>query len=63
MTKLKWTSTSQYVDVDTGEILTKKEVKENYKVIKTIKKIEHGTEYGYIKYTNECRKSTQGKLW
>lgn len=59
MKKLKWTSISEYVDQDTGEMLTKKHVEKYYIIIKKHKHVtinEH-TNSGTIRWTNECTKT------
>jgi hypothetical protein len=57
----KWYTISEWIDIETGEILHKKVIKNYYK-IKTIKKIEINENSGIIKYTNECRNINQQRL-
>jgi hypothetical protein len=57
----KWYTISEWIDVETGEILHKEVIKNYYK-IKTTKKIEINENQGIIKYTNECRNIGQRKL-
>lgn len=70
MKKLRYTTTSEYVDKDTGEILTKEQVNKEYIIIKKIKKRtvyeqyvreKYGTQiltkFGLITITNECTRS------
>lgn len=60
-----WKSSSEYVDIDTGEIITKRKALRDYQILNKSKKVEinknNGT--GLIRYTNECRKSIQLELW
>lgn len=69
----KWYSESQYVDVDTGEIITKSEYQQrNLRKLKTSKSYEFKefkqwngsiTRYGIIKHTIECREHEQYRLF
>lgn len=62
--KRKWITISEYVDITTGEIITKSEYeREYYKVKKPTKTIEYNEKYRIIRYTNECRKHEQTKLF
>lgn len=65
MKQLKWTTTSEWVDVETGEVITKENAKQNYNITRKIKKYEYDKnhESGRTKITNECRKSTQLKIF
>lgn len=53
-----WKTETTYVDKETGEILTKKEVKENYDVTNKIKTVSHASkEYaGIVQYRVECKR-------
>lgn len=76
MKKLRWTTTSEYVDKDTGEVLTKEQAEKEYRIIKkTIKRTtyekyvpkQYGgailTKFGLTTVTNECtREGKQLKL-
>lgn len=61
---IRWKAQAKYVDIDTGEILTRKdgEDKTKYIIIKTTK---NETEYNHnktaatIHYTKQCRKQPQ----
>ena len=61
---IRWTSKTIFVDIDTGEILTKHNAKTNYLIIKKTKNAEVNTigTAGTIIWTNECRKSRQGNF-
>jgi hypothetical protein len=59
----KWRTISEYVDINTGEFIKKNIVKYNYDIINKTKKIEIKEYYGIIKYTNECVRKRQTKLW
>lgn len=63
MKKLKWTSISEYVDEETGEILTKKQVEEYYIIIKKVKygNIDNTTNTGIIRWINVCTKRGKQK--
>lgn len=72
---IKYNHKSRYVDIETGEILTKKNATTNYYVIKKEKSydisklIKHTAKYRSgevtITWTNICRKQThkQTQLW
>lgn len=62
---VKWTSKTNYVDIDTGEQLTRYNAKTNYKTIQTHKhaKFTNATKtQGFIEYTKLCRHKRQGQL-
>jgi len=69
-TSLYWTTTTIYVDLETGEQinkktkeLTKQEIKNKYTIIKTKKYVTTTVSTGHITYTIECRrKPEQGEL-
>lgn len=59
-----WGAVVQYVDIETGEKLTEKQVKENYITIKTTKhakKAKLGSG-GIITYTKQCIRNPQRKF-
>lgn len=63
---IRWTAITNYVDIDTGQVLTKKIATDKNKYIK-IKTEKYGTvnnvkTRGTIEYTVECRKQPQQKL-
>ena len=58
----KWYSTSEYIDIETGEIITKKIFEKEYHKLKTTRKIEILENYGIIKYLHECRCTRQTRL-
>lgn len=61
---LKWITLTEYVDVETGEILTKSEKERSYYTTgKSHKKIEENGNYRIKKYIYECRRNGQQKLW
>lgn len=60
---LKWYGMSEYVDVHTGEIISKAEYEREYIKIKTNKKYEVNETYGIIRYTIECERNRQTKLF
>jgi hypothetical protein len=57
--KIKFNSKSTYVDKNSGEILTKKDIaNKSYRVIKTTRKIIINNETSRtIEYTNECTRN------
>jgi hypothetical protein len=59
----KWYTATEYVDTDTGELITKKEFEKNYYKTKSTRKIEIQENYGIIKYINECRITGQERLF
>lgn len=68
MAKIKWYSTTIYVDVETGEIISKSLKEREYITVKTnktteLKEYQNGEKYGIIKHTNECRRNRQTTLW
>lgn len=63
---IKWNSNTIYIDVETGEIITKyRTEKDNYVIIKTTKNVKFNTNktIGYIEYTKQCRRNTQQQLF
>lgn len=60
----KWITQTEYVDVETGEVLTKSEKERNYYTTgKSQKKIEENGNYRIKKYIYECRRNNQTRLW
>lgn len=62
---IRWTSNTLYVDIETGEQLTKNEVRLKYTIINTtsdwtLNKIKTHGKKTYIK---QCTKSQQGRLF
>lgn len=62
MNETKWISKTEYVDIETGEVINNKEVK-NYIIINKKKHVKFENNAGTITWTNECRKSKQGRLF
>lgn len=63
---IKWNSNTKYVDIETGEAITKYQFgRNNYIIIKTEKHVTFNTNktIGYIEYTKQCRRNPQGKLF
>lgn len=60
--KIKWRTKSQYVDIQTGEIITESEYKRNYIKIKTTKNTHINEKYGIREFTHECERNRQTKL-
>jgi len=58
----KWYSVSEYVDQETGEIITKNEFTKNYYKVKNTKKYEINGTNGTIKHCTECRKHGQERI-
>lgn len=63
-TAIHWSSSSKWVDVETGEEITKHNAITNYIKLKTSKhvKLNENKTKGHIEYTNECRRNPQSKL-
>lgn len=63
----KWTTTVEYIDTETGEIIRKQLAKDEYIVIKKYKKYKieerNGKKYGITVWTNECEPNKQVKLF
>lgn len=60
----KWITTTEYVDVETGEIITKSNYERNYYLTgKKSKTIEENEKYKIKKYINECRRNGQVRIW
>jgi hypothetical protein len=59
----KWYTISEYVDIETGEIINKLKHSKEYYTIKKTKKIEIHENYGTIKYIYECRNKGQTRIF
>lgn len=59
----KWYTTTEYVDIETGEMLPKNVAVREYYIINKTKKTELNENYGLIKYINECRRTKQQTLF
>lgn len=62
MKKLKWITVAEYIDRETGEIISKSLYEREYIKIKTIIKTEINEYYGIRNYQIECEKSKQTKI-
>jgi len=63
-TTVKWYTVTEYVDVETGEIITKSEYERNYYATGIIQKTtEKNHKYGITKITKECRRNGQTRLF
>jgi hypothetical protein len=59
-----WYCESVYVDVDTGEIIKKSQVKNGeYVKIKSTNKYKNNGRHKSKTITTECRESAQRRLW
>lgn len=54
---MKWQSKTTYVDIDTGEIIDKRKIKE-YIIIKTIRKTKNYKN----EYIRECKRTPQTRI-
>lgn len=61
--EIRWSTKTTYIDIDSGEILTIEQVKNNYTKIKTKKNATVRKTTGLIEFTVECRESKQLKLF
>lgn len=67
----KWTTKMDYIDLETGELITKSEFERNYFAVRKTKIIEfqikiiknEKVKYGIIKHNIECRRTGQQKLF
>lgn len=61
---IRWTSHTEYYDIQDGVQISKTDAKKNYIKLKTTKhvKINEIRTAGVIKYTVECKKHPQLKL-
>lgn len=60
---IKFYSESTYVDIETGEIITKSKFEREYYKIRSNKKTIINENHGIIKHTIECRRNGQQKLF
>lgn len=64
MSQKKWFSATEYVDVETGELITKsKYEREYYKTGKSATTITENEKYRIKSIRFECRPNKQGKLF
>ena len=64
MSLRKWTSSSNYIDIETGEKIEKQIAKKYYRIIKTNKNVKDISEQsGHIEYIIECRRKEQLELF
>jgi len=61
-TSKKWLTKSIYVDVSTGEIITKINAMSNYIRLRCTKKYYESGSYNIREYTHECERSRQIKI-
>lgn len=63
--KLKWYTVVEYVDIETGELISKSLKERKYYVIRKTKKVEvyEYQGYGITKWTAECRRNGQQRLF
>lgn len=67
----KWYTTVEYIDIETGEIITKSMYKREYETLKKTKKVEiveiiinqEIIKHGQIKWQNECVRRRQLRLF
>lgn len=59
----RWTTKSEYYDMENGEQISKKLVERDYDIIKKRKQIKIENYHGYITIINECEKKRQTKLF
>jgi len=65
---MKWYATTTYVDIETGEVISKSLKERKYITKKTnskseIKEYTNGEKYGIVKHINECERIRQTRLW
>lgn len=58
----KWYSKTIYVDIETGEIISKQKAKKDYNITKTTKKIEYGKYSNITEYTRCAERKRQQRL-
>lgn len=59
----RWTSKSQYFDVENGEEISRQNALKNYNILKTRKTVKIENYHGYINYEHECSRKNQLKLF
>lgn len=57
-----WITVTEFVDKETGEIITRKNAEKNYNILSTTKKYEASKHYNVAKYIKLCGISPQLKL-
>ncbi len=60
---MKWYTETEYVDVETGEMLTKEAAVKDYIIKTTIKTVKIDGNNGKIKYQRQCERSRQCRLF
>lgn len=62
---IRWKSKTIYVDMATGEQITKRNAEKNYSIIKTLKNVtlNYLKTAGNIEYTKQCRSRQQLELF
>jgi hypothetical protein len=59
----KWYTVSQYVDVETGELLSKSQIeRERWVKVGSSYEIEYNDNYNTKKYTNEYERNRQTRI-
>lgn len=61
--KIKWTSKTEYVDVETGEVITKSLAEREYIKKRSTKFTIIQNNNGTIKWITECERNRQQKLF
>lgn len=59
----RWTTKSEYYDIENGEEISKQLMKRDYIIIRKTKTVKIENENGKTTIINECRKRPQYKLW
>lgn len=62
---IRWIHTTKYVDITTGEEITKSNASRNYIIIKNKKYVtfNQSKTIGTVEHTKECQRDPQGKLF
>lgn len=60
--KRKWVTITEYVDLETGEVIPKATMEREYYKVRSTPKYEENENYRIRKYTTECRRNGQQKL-
>lgn len=58
-----WITTSEYVDTETGEIIAKRQALKHYIILRKSKKYDQSKHYNVTKWTYECGRDPQQKLF
>lgn len=61
--EIKWNTKTEYVDIETGEVITKEKAIQAYVIIKKTKNVKIYKKTGTITWVNQCRTSIQLKLF